>query len=86
MQQLSAAYLQYASQNGKPLVISSTLPAGVTAPNGYTSFKDIFTAVIGSSLVQQGFGVDLIDDAYPYNLQPVSADANTIQLTARHFR
>lgn len=81
MQQLSAAYLQYASQNGQPLIISSTLPAGVAAPNGYTSFKDIFTAVIGTSLMQRGFGPDLIDDAYPWDRQPTPADYNVNQLT-----
>jgi RHS repeat-associated protein len=85
MQQLSATYLQIASAQGKPLVISSTLPsplpAGYSAPNGYMSYGEIFNAVVGSSLVQRGFSPDLIDGAYAYDQQPAPADANVIQLS-----
>jgi RHS repeat-associated protein len=85
LQQLSATYLQIASQQGTTLNISSTLPsplpAGFSAPNGYMSFTDAFTALIGTTLMQKGFGPDLLNNAYPFDKQPVAADMNVNQLT-----
>ncbi len=79
--QVSAAYLQYASQQGVSLNIVSTLPAGVTASNGYHSFSEVFTAIVGSSLVQQGFSPDLLSNVYPYDKVPYSTDPNVTSLT-----
>jgi len=81
LQRLSAAYLQAAiTQTQLPIVVSSTLPSGVNGPDGYNNFRDIFVAVVGAAMVQKGFGPDLIDNAYPYDKQPVPADLTVNQL------
>ncbi|WEK34074.1 MAG: hypothetical protein P0Y53_16425 [Candidatus Pseudobacter hemicellulosilyticus] len=55
----------------------SVLPGGVTAPNGYTNFLSAFNAIIGSGLVAQGFGPDLLEQPYPHDKTPIVANASS---------
>lgn len=80
--QVSTAYLQYASQQKIPLRIVSTLPTGVTAANGYHSFDEVFTALIGTGLIHQGFSADLLADVFPYDKLPYTTDPNVTSLTS----
>ena len=81
---VSSAYLQYASQQGLPLNIVSTLPTGVTASNNYHSFSEVFTALVGSQ-VASGFSADLLDNVYPYDKVPYSVDPNVTSLSSDIF-
>lgn len=56
---------------------ASVLPAGVTATNGYNNFAQAFNVIIGSTLVQKGFGPELLDQPYPWNKRPVAANYNS---------
>lgn len=59
-------YIQIAPQNDiRP---ASTLPSGMTV-NGYNSFKDVFTALVGTTLMSQGFNQYLLSQPYPYDKQ-----------------
>ncbi|HLP39530.1 RHS repeat-associated core domain-containing protein [Lacibacter sp.] len=61
---------------------ASTLPAGVTANNGYNNFEQVFTAIIGTTLVQQGFGAHLLDQPYPHDRTPVMLNSTIGEISA----
>ena len=81
--QIADLNLQIASQQQSALQpassLPSPLPAGFTAP-AYNSFNNAFTAIIGTSLMQQGFSPDLLDAPYPYNKTPYPASPNLTRL------
>jgi len=56
---------------------ASVLPTGITASNGYNNFSQAFNAIIGSTLVQKGFGPELLDQPYPWDKRPVAANYNS---------
>lgn len=60
---------------------ASTLPPGVMI-NNHNSFQDAFNAIIGSSLIQQGFSPYLLDKPYPYDKTPVEVNPNVSEISA----
>lgn len=53
---------------------ASTLPTGVTSSHGHNNFTEAFTAVTGSTLMEKGFGPDLLEQPYPYDRTPFQAN------------
>ncbi len=54
----------------------------ITASNGYNNFKQVFTAIIGTTLMNKGFGPDLLDQPFPYDKQPVMVNSNSGEINA----
>jgi hypothetical protein len=61
---------------------ASTLPPGQNASNGYNNFTDVFTAIIGTTLMHQGFGPNLLEQPYPYDKTPVLISPNVSELNS----
>lgn len=53
---------------------ASSLPTGIFSANGHNNFAEAFEAIIGSTLMEKGFGPDLLEQPYPYNKTPFSAN------------
>jgi RHS repeat-associated protein len=56
---------------------ASTLPPGTVPTSNYVDFKAAFTGIIGASLMQKGFGPELLDQPYPYGKKPVMVNDNS---------
>lgn len=72
-------YIEIApSENIRP---ASTLPSGQVASNGYSSFEQVFNALISSTLVDAGFGPHLLANPYPHDRTPVLMNPNVRELS-----
>jgi len=72
-------YIEIApSENIRP---ASTLPLGQVASNGYSSFEEVFDALISSTMIEDGFGPHLLSAPYPHDRTPVLANPNVRELS-----
>ncbi|RXK85268.1 RHS repeat domain-containing protein [Filimonas effusa] len=78
---VSARYITASPVSEIKLV--STLPAGMAASEyNHRSFREVFVATVGQSLVNIGFNESLLASPYPYDKQPVVANPNIGEVTA----
>lgn len=60
---------------------ASTLPVGVTASGtSYNSFGGVFTAIIGSTLMNKGFNQYLLESPYPHDKKPIATSPSISDL------
>ena len=75
------SFLDQLSVDMSNIRATSTLVPPTVSSDGFASFKDVFTSVIGTTMMQAGFGPDLLSSPYPTDKNPVGIDATVSQIT-----